>query len=375
MRRMLVRGLGFTLAVMLTLACSGSGADDVSEGLADVSLENVAAMIPALDDLDTEFAGMEADSASGSTDNDAAALRTADPGDGGADLARLGRIGGQTSTYWAPERSPDAASGAAIQLWMELDLFQDRDGAGAYFAKQVDDFDRLVGEEISDGWTLEDVDTFAVKGLGGDATGLVVRTASQGTTLHHTVVAFRMDRLVAAAGIVRRDDADMAREVPEIARAMANRVEDVSAGDASLRAAPARSTEPVSAERPLTDTDESLAGAWRVYSQALFYDAGGSGGSDAGASTTRRLHLSGDGGWAFGSSRGTWYVTAIDPADWQRWDVEPYGPELKVVLDGWSGQVVDGPIEGDESGVSFFWMIYRVDDPSPGVLQTKFGHP
>jgi hypothetical protein len=249
MRRTLVRGFGFTLAVTLTLACSGSGADDVSEGLAAVSPENVEAMIPALDDLGTEFADMEADPASGSTDNDDAALRTADPGDSGADLARLGRIGGHMSTYWAPERSLDTASGAAIQLWMELDLFQDRDGAGAYFAKQVDDFDRLVGEEVSDGWTLEDVDTFAVKGLGGDATGLVVRTASQGTTLYQTVVAFRMDRLVAAAGIVRGDDADIAREVHEIARAMANRVEEVSAGAASVGAAPASSIEPVSAER------------------------------------------------------------------------------------------------------------------------------
>src|SRR3990172_1134970 len=80
-------------------------------------------------------------------------------------------------------------------------------------------------------------------------------------------------------------------------------------------------------------------------------------------------------GAACGSSNGTWYVTTIDAADWSRWGVEEYGPQRKVVLEGWNDDFGDGPIEDSEAGVDFLWVIYRVDDPSPGVVQMKFGHP
>src|SRR3990172_3474612 len=54
-----------------------------------------------------------------------------------------------------------------------------------------------------------------------------------------------------------------------------------------------------------------LVGGWRVYSETLFYDTGGSGGSDAGASATRELSLNGDGTCEFGSSNAAGDVTAI----------------------------------------------------------------
>ncbi|MDP2673599.1 MAG: hypothetical protein Q8Q00_01680 [Dehalococcoidia bacterium] len=126
---------------------------------------------------------------------------------------------------------------------------------------------------------------------------------------------------------------------------------------------------------PQSAAPVEFAGQWRVYSETLFYDAGGSGGSDSGSSTTRELSLHEDGTWEFGSSNGTWYVTAIDAADWSRWGVEDYGPQRKVVLEGWNDDFGDGPIEESEAGVDFLWVIYRVDEPSPGVVQMKFGHP
>jgi hypothetical protein len=126
---------------------------------------------------------------------------------------------------------------------------------------------------------------------------------------------------------------------------------------------------------PQSAAPVEFVGDWRVYSETLFYDAGGSGGSDSGASTTRELSLNDDGTWEFGSSNGTWYVTAIEAGDWSRWGVEEYGPQRKVVLEGWNGDVADGPIEESEAGADFLWVIYRVDEPSPGVVQMKFGHP
>ena len=129
------------------------------------------------------------------------------------------------------------------------------------------------------------------------------------------------------------------------------------------------------ADPPQSAAAVELAGDWRVYSETLFYDTGGSGGSDAGASTTRELSLNDDGTWEFGSSNGAWYVTAIDAGDWSRWDVEEYGPQRKIVLEGWNADVAGGPIEESDAGVDFLWVIYRVGEPSAGVVQMKFGHP
>ena len=126
---------------------------------------------------------------------------------------------------------------------------------------------------------------------------------------------------------------------------------------------------------PQSAAPVEFVGNWRVYSETLFYDAGGSGGSDPSASTTRELSLNDDGTWEFGSSNGTWYVTTIDAADWSRWGVEEYGPQRKIVLEDWNDDVADGPVEDSEAGVDFLWVIYRVDEPSPGVVQMKFGHP
>ena len=126
---------------------------------------------------------------------------------------------------------------------------------------------------------------------------------------------------------------------------------------------------------PQSAAPVEFVGDWRVYSETLFYDAGGSGGSDSSASTTRELSLNDNGTWEFGSSSGSWYVTTIAAADWDRWGVEDYGPQRKVVLEDWNDDVADGPIEESEAGVDFLWVIYRVDEPSPGVVQMKFGHP
>lgn len=118
-----------------------------------------------------------------------------------------------------------------------------------------------------------------------------------------------------------------------------------------------------------------FVGDWRVYSETIFFDAGGSGGTDSGASTTRQLSLSDDGTWEFGGSTGRWYVTSIDADDWAGWGVEAYGPDRKMTLEGWNDDVGSGPAEESAAGVDFFWVIYRVDEPDPGVVHVKFGHP
>ncbi|MBI5226284.1 hypothetical protein HY994_03525 [Candidatus Micrarchaeota archaeon] len=113
---------------------------------------------------------------------------------------------------------------------------------------------------------------------------------------------------------------------------------------------------------------------WRVYSQSIYYDDGGSNFLETPATTL--LQLNADQTWSFGSSSGTWSIQPIAETDWQKWGVSSYGPTRKLVLNGWNGGTNDGPIEESGSRVDFMWVIYRVVPPTvsaPGQVQMKFG--
>ncbi len=121
-------------------------------------------------------------------------------------------------------------------------------------------------------------------------------------------------------------------------------------------------------------TDFCLTGKWRLYSSRFFYDAGGGGSWDVTAS--RRLELAQDGRWTYGTSNGTFSIHAIADEDWKRWNIEPYGPAMKIILSGWNGTGGEGPIEESNGGVDVFWVIYRVAPPlvqKPGIVWSKFG--
>lgn len=118
-----------------------------------------------------------------------------------------------------------------------------------------------------------------------------------------------------------------------------------------------------------------LAGGWRVYSSRLFYDSGG--GGTLGGQVYQSLELTSGGGWAYGSSSGSWSVVSIDAADWSRWGIGAYGPTRKIVLEGWNGTTADGPLEEEGGTVNFLWVLYRTGPPTasaPGTVHMKFGH-
>ena len=121
--------------------------------------------------------------------------------------------------------------------------------------------------------------------------------------------------------------------------------------------------------------NENFVGKWRIYSEYIYYDTGGSNWLDT--PSTRQLELKSGGKWTFGSSTGTWEIKEITEADWANWGVDSYGPTRKMVLNNWNKVGADGPIEETESGVDFIWVIYRAEPPVvqvPGQIQIKFGH-
>jgi len=128
-------------------------------------------------------------------------------------------------------------------------------------------------------------------------------------------------------------------------------------------------------ESTLTGTESEAVGRWRAFSEYIYYDEGASNILDT--ASTRILELKTNHRWEFGSSGGTWGVEDIADADWEKWKTGSYGPTKKIVLNGWSNGVGDGPIEETESRIDFMWIIYRAEPPTvskPGQIQIKFGH-
>jgi len=136
--------------------------------------------------------------------------------------------------------------------------------------------------------------------------------------------------------------------------------------------AEAPAAEPVAAE---STAEDNLVGKWRVYSEAIYYDAGGNNWLDS--PTSRTITLTQDGKWVFGDSRGTWKIEPITAEDWLEWGIESYGPTRKMVLNNWNKGTSEGPIEETAARVDFFWAIYHVEPPlvqDPGTIWMKFGH-
>lgn len=132
------------------------------------------------------------------------------------------------------------------------------------------------------------------------------------------------------------------------------------------------STPPV--EEPPPQAPVTEATSWRVLSARIFYDEGG--GGDISDTITTHLELSQSGAWTFGSSSGGWTVSDITPDDWSRWEIDPYGPTRKIVLNGWNGAVADGPIEESGSVIDYIWVIYPEGPPTiqaAGTIWMKFG--
>ncbi|MBS3128511.1 hypothetical protein J4410_05170 [Candidatus Woesearchaeota archaeon] len=117
--------------------------------------------------------------------------------------------------------------------------------------------------------------------------------------------------------------------------------------------------------------DKNIVGSWRPLSEAIFYESGT---SNWITPVSRRIELSPDGSWNYGSSHGTWSVEPIKNSDWNTWKVASYGPSRKIILNGWNKGIASGPVE-ESSDIDFFWVIYKSElSLGPAMIQIKFGH-
>jgi hypothetical protein len=120
----------------------------------------------------------------------------------------------------------------------------------------------------------------------------------------------------------------------------------------------------------------TLIGKWRVLSARVIYKTGGDDFVNE-PNSTPRLDIAASGTWSYGSKTGTWSISKITAADWNRWDEGPYGPKTKLVLTGWPGGTGQGPIELSAAGkVTSLWVIFDAKPPSvpaAGRLHLKLG--
>jgi len=229
----------FSICLAVLSACGGGGdltgreisGDELERALRSVVENDLAIMVLPQENLGDEFANLETDEDSGFVDNQEAADGTIDPDDTASDLEQAGRINGYELSYTDTSLSALETGEGVVQVATDVSLFRDVGAASDFLAKEADDHQRFEGKEIGPSLILEEVETFAVDGLGDEAIGLRARASLGGAKLYLTSVSFRLDRLVGGAWLFRADDASVNSQVEAIAWALEERIKDVLLGD------------------------------------------------------------------------------------------------------------------------------------------------
>ncbi|MGH9197883.1 MAG: hypothetical protein ACRD1T_19335, partial [Acidimicrobiia bacterium] len=215
----------------LALAVSCGGGDDLEKALKSVTDDQLAIMVLPQEFVGDEFADLEVDSDSGFQDNEAAADDTIDPDDTAENLAEAGRTNGYDLTFSDPSFSALEAGEGPLEVNSSVDLFATKEAAAQFIAKQVADYSSFEGQDVEPGFRLASVETYTVDSLGDEAVGFDLQIQFSDVSFYGIFVGFRLDRLVAAAGIATADDADVKAQSETLARLLEQRIRDVLLGD------------------------------------------------------------------------------------------------------------------------------------------------
>ena len=184
-------------------------------------------MVLPKDELGSNARKLERDEDSGPTDNAAAADDTIDPKDTARDLRRAGRIQGYDLYYSDFDVFVNDKDGLGV-VGTSVELFRDARSARRYMTKQVDAYDDAIGTK-EDEILLRRVRHFAVRDLGEQQAGVELELEYEKEAARFWIVAFRIDRVVATAGVFRTDRVSAREYAQEIARALRARIERVAA--------------------------------------------------------------------------------------------------------------------------------------------------
>lgn len=217
-------------AALLAASCGG-GDRKTGPDLTSFTANDLAIAVLPAEQLAGTAQGLEIDpDQSGFSDNDRAADDTIDPEDEPADLDELGRENGYTLAYVDADFSSLTAGKGVFGISTGVDLMQDAKGAERFLEEQLADYERLAGTQVDTDVTLKTAKVSPLSGPGEGASLLLASIEVNGVLLHGTIVAFRLDRLVAAVVLVRADSADVSAQAKTIAASLAQRIRAVAAG-------------------------------------------------------------------------------------------------------------------------------------------------
>lgn len=218
-------------AALLAASCGGGGGSKAGLDLTSFTANDLAIAVLPAEQLAGTAQGLEIDpDQSGFSDNERAADDTIDPEDEAADLDRLGRLNGYTLAYFDGDFSSLTAKKGVFGISTGIDLMRDADGAELFLEEQLADYERLAGTLVDTEVTLKTASVTPLAGPGDGAALLLASIEANGVVLHATIVAFRLDRLVAAVVLVRADSADVSAQTKTIAASLAQRIRAVAAG-------------------------------------------------------------------------------------------------------------------------------------------------
>ena len=218
-------------AALLAASCGGGGDPKAGPDLTAFTANDLAISVLPAERLAGTAEGLEIDpDQSGFSNNERAADDTIDPEDEPADLDELGRENGYTLAYVDGDFSSLTAKEGVFGISTGIDLMQDAKGAERFLQEQLADYERLAGTLVDTEVTLKTAKVTPLAGPGEGAALLLASIEANGVVLHATIVAFRLDRLVAAVVLVRVDSADVSAQATTIAASLARRIRDVAAG-------------------------------------------------------------------------------------------------------------------------------------------------
>ena len=218
-------------AALLAASCGGGGDPKTGLDLTSFTANDLAIAVLPAEQLAGTAQGLEIDpDQSGFSDNERAADDTIDPEDEPADLDELGRENGYTLAYFDGDFSSLQAKRGVFGISTGIDLMKDARGAERFLEEQLADYEGLAGTKVDTEVTLKTAKVTPLAGPDEGASLLLASLEANGVVLHATIVAFRLDRLVAAVVLVRADSADVSAQAKAIAAGLVQRIRDVAAG-------------------------------------------------------------------------------------------------------------------------------------------------
>ena len=186
-------------------------------------------MVLSQDELGEIASGMLfSPDSSGVVSNAKAAASSLQPNDTAEDQAAAGRVTGYIAEYSAPA----GGSTGIITVNSEVQLFESSESAKEAMGRFAADLAEIEGQDLG-GFTILDVEAFAVAGIGDAAGGIRFEAAVQGQSnpIVGTIAYFVLGPIAGSTFILRADDSPAAADAERILRALEARVARIVAAE------------------------------------------------------------------------------------------------------------------------------------------------